>query len=464
MTARRLIVWLIFLAAAVSLYFMSDALDNRAAKTQTQRDGLITLSDPLNVQSLELSGVATPKTIRIERREKQHGWEMLTPVRCPADGVVVGQLLSAVVEGKIQRRLNDPGNLKQFGLQPPILKLVLSDRSGSKAVLWLGERSPNQEFVYASAPGVNQVWMLSPAVLAAVNRTVLDLRDKSALDFVLSQVESLELSAGKTQLSLKRVRGGADPLWKLADGSEADSEEVEDLLLKLHALRAVDILDEGIIPQRMGLEPPAGKVVLGIAGGGPKGLLLGGKVAGRDETYLRRQSGGPVLVLKSAALAPLRTVTAFQLQQRRLLRFKRDQATALTLQRGAQTLEFGKPKGVWLRTKPAGDVRSGEGVYGLVWALSELKWQKILGKNAQLGLDKPQAVITLTIQAAGKKPPAKPKQVVIKLGQVDPASRLLAVQVGGDEQVYGVKTDLLKDLPSAPAAPGKTPDGKKKDK
>ncbi|RJX34466.1 MAG: DUF4340 domain-containing protein [Desulfarculus sp.] len=461
MTPRRLIIWLIFLAAAVSLYFISDALDNRAEKTTAQHNRLVNLSDPLGVQSLELSGVATPKTIRIERRDKQHGWEMVTPVRYPADGAMVGQLLSAVVEGKIQRRIQDPGSLKQFGLLPPILKLVLTDRSGSKAVLWLGELSPNKEFAYASAPGADQVWMLSPALFEAVNRTALDLRDKRALDFVLSQVESLELAVGKTNLALKRVRGGADPLWRLADGGEADSEEVEDLLLKLHGLRAVDILDEGILPQRMGLEPPSGKVVLGLAGGGRKGLVLGGKVKERDETYLRRLAGGPVLLIKSASLDPLRAVTAFQLQQRRLLRFQRDQATALSLQRGAQTLKFARDKGGWLRSQPPGDARSGESVSSLIWSLGEIKWQKILGKGNLLGLDKPQAVITLTIQAADKKPQAKTSQMALKLGAVDPVSGLLAVQVAGDERVYGVKTDLLKGLPPAPPAPGKPPEGKK---
>lgn len=455
MTARRLIIWLLFLAVAVSLYFLSEVVDQRAEQAEAERNRLVSLSDPLNVQSLELSGTSLPKPIRIQRRDQEQGWEMVSPLRYPADGLAVGRLLSAVVEGHIQKRIENPGDWKQFGLQPPAVKLTLRDRSGGEAVLLFGELSPNKQFAYAAPPGSKQVWMVTPAVRDAVNRSRFDLRDKAVLELVVNKTDRLELSSGPKPLQLKRVRGGAEPLWQFADGTEADSEAVEDVLFKVNALRTLEFIDQGIDLKRMGLAQPSGRVVIGLQGGGQKGLALGGPVKGREETYLRRLAGGPVMVVKTKSLDFLRKVSRFQLSQRHLLRYDRDQVVALSVQRGGQVLKYAKQEDGWVRTQPPGDKKSGYSVSMLAWDLAELKWQQILGQNSILGLDKPQAVITLTLQAPGKDQAGARTSKVLKLGQVDKASGLLAAKVSGDDRVFGIKPELLKGLPQVPPAQDK---------
>ena len=447
MNPRRLIVWLLFLAVAAALWFMSEAVDQRAEEAESQTNRIVRLDDPLNVQSFEISGARVPKTIRIERRDKEHRWVITAPVKWEADGMAVGRLLSAVLEGKIAQRIKKPGGLKQFGLAPPDFKLTLTDRSGDQAVLLLGELNPEKKFTYGAVPGGKEVWMLDPQVRSAVNQTVFELRNKVVLDFVVNQVTSLNLNTGKTPLALKRIRGGAQPLWKFADDAEADSEAVEDVLFKVHGLRALDFMDEGIKPELMGLATPSGLVELGLAKGGQQGLDLGGPVPGRDETYLRRRAGGPVMVVKSASLAPLRQISRFQLSQRRLFKFDRDQAVALSVKRGGVVIKYAKEQGQWRRTQPPGDLKSGAAAALLAWDLGNLKWRKILDKNTALGLDKPQVVITLTLETKGKAGTVENK--VLRLGKVDKASGLLAVQIPGDKRIFGLKADFLSSLPRA---------------
>jgi hypothetical protein len=454
---------LLFLAVAGTLYFMSEAVDRRSQEQERESNRLVRLSDPLNVASFSISGKEIPKTIRIERRDAEHRWEMVKPVIHEADGMQVGRLLSTVLEGQIKGRIENPGDLKQFGLDPPAIKLTLIDRKGDQAVLWLGHLSPTKDFAYAAVPGGDEVWLVEPTLRGAVNRSVFELREKAVLDFVVNKVEGLELNAGKQPLKLKRLQGGAEARWQFSDGAEADTAAVEDVLFMVHGLMAVDFLDQGIHLEKMGLAEPSGGVVLAMEGGGKKGLIIGGKVSGRDERYVRRLSGGPVMVVKERSLDRLRRVTRFSLSQRRLMRFSRDAVVALRVERGGHELSYAKQGGLWRRTQPPGDEKSGEAASLLVWDLSNLKWQKILGTGGLLGLDKPAAVITLTLEKpSGQdgKTPTVQKQI-LSLGRIDKKSGLLAAKVKGDDRVFGLAADFMDNLPKLPKDDSTAPKGQK---
>ncbi|MBU1452837.1 MAG: DUF4340 domain-containing protein [Proteobacteria bacterium] len=463
MSTRRVIIWLLFLVVAVALYFFSDVVDRRSQEHEREANRLVSLADPLNVQSLSISGAEVPKAVTIERREKEHRWEMVKPVVCPADGMQVGQLLSTVLESQVISRISDPGDLKQFGLDPPAFKLTLTDRKGGKAELLVGHLSPTNEYAYATSPGAPAVWLVAPLVRGALNRSLFELRDKAVLDFVVSGVEGLELNTGGQALDLKRVRGGANPQWRFADGGEADPSVVEDLLFMMHGLMAVDFLDQGIDLEKMGLARPSGGLALAMEGGSKKGLIIGGPVTGRDERYVRRLAGGPVMVVKQSSLDRFKEMNRFKLSQRRLLRIERDDVVALSVERGGEQLKYAKQGGRWIRVQPPGDEKSGEAAGLLVWDLVNLKWQKLLGATGLAGLDKPIAVINLSI-----KPPAtqdgKAATVRVKvllLGRVDKKSGLVSAQIKGDDRVFGLNAGLLDSLPQLPAKDTKPPTGPK---
>ncbi len=459
---KVIIIWLMCLAAAVALYFFSDAVDQRSEEHERESNRLVRLSDPLNVQSMEIAGKQMPKPIRIERRDQRHLWEMTKPVACQADGMQVGRLLSAVLEGQIKGRIEKPGELGQFGLDPAALKLTLTDRKGGTAVLLMGNLSPTKEFAYAAAPGGNQVWLVEPTLRGAINRSVFELRDKAALDFVVNKVTGLDMNLGKAPLKLERTQGGAGARWQFAGGGEADTSAVEDLLFQVHGLMAMSFIDQGINREKMGLAKPAGAVVLAMEGGGKKGLVVGGRLSGRQERYVQRLSGGPVMILKQRSLDRLTQATRFSLSQRRLMRFDREAAAALSVTRGGVEFKYAKQDGVWVRTQPPGDEKSGEVASLLVWDLGNLKWQKILGDAGLLGLDNPSAVITLTLktpEAEGK--PAKVLKKTLRLGRVDKASGLLSAQVSGDDRVFGLAADFANNLPQVPPDGKKAPSGSK---
>ena len=463
MSARKIILWVLFLVVAASLWFLSDAVDRRSQEHERETNRLVSLKAPLEVVSVDIQGKDIPKPILIKRQVKQYGWEMLKPVAYPADSMQVGRLISSVLEGQRTGVIEKPGDLKQFGLDPPAIKVTLTDKEGDQAVLLVGNLSPTKEFAYAAVPASKEVWLVPPTLRGAVNRSVFELRDKMVLDFPVNKVTGLELELEGKTLKLSRVKKGDQPLWRLADGSEADAASVEDALFMVHGLMAVDFLDQGIFPEKMGLTQPWGRVRLSLEGDKATGLVIGKQVAGRSERYVRRLSGGPVMVVKQASLQRLAKVSRFSLLQRRVMRFHRDEAVALSVTRDGVDLKFAKQEGVWQRTQPPGDEKSGEAASLLVWDLGNLKWQKLLTGDGPWGLDKPSAVINLTIKPpAGKDGrEAEERVITLRLGRLDKASKLLPAQVKGDKRVFGLAADLADSLPKPPSDEATAPKGPK---
>jgi hypothetical protein len=469
---RRLIIWALLLALAAGAYYYSGSRQASDAKAKDEQARLVTaLADPLSVASLDLSGSEVPKAIHLEHRDGQQLWALTAPVQGEADSLAVGRVIGALMEARVSQRITPKGPLADFGLEPPRLAVSLTDRQGVKAEVLVGDLSPSKESLYAALPGSTEVLLLPAALRGEVARTLFDLRGKTALDFVVSQVRRVELKDGEQTLVLERAAteagapAGAEARWILAgpkDSQEASTKAVDDLLYQIHGLQATAILDEGLNLARMGLEHPGQSVTLTMEGGASLGLAVGGPVAGSQETYVRRLEGGPVLVLKNDSLARIKRQPK-DLMQRRVLLFERDQAQALSIEREGQPQLYEKKDGRWQRLQPpGGGEEAGETAGLFLWDLADLKWESLLTPQAAQGLDKPAAVITLTMAAPAGADSSAQKQT-LTVGQARPGQELVAARLEGDARIFGISPSFLGMIPSGaePAAPVEGPAGAK---
>ncbi len=465
MKPRVLIIWVALLALAAGGYFYSQRRQASVEKVKDQESRLVTaLADPLNVQTLEFNGTEAPKPMRVERRDAEHRWVLTTPVDYEADGMAVGRVIGSLLDARIKERVQPKGPLADFGLEPPRMAITLTDRQGAKSEVLLGDLSPSKEYLYAALPGAEEVLLLPASVRSEAVRTLFDLRSKSVLDYVVTDVKRVDFAAGDSSLTLTRQSAGADPKWTLPGQGEASSKAVDDLLYQIHGLQAVSILDEGINPARMGLDKPSQTITLTREDGSTLGLAVGGLTPGGEERYLRRLAGGPVLVVKNESLNRLKRQPK-DLLERRVLIFERDQVSELTVQREGNELVFQKKDGVWRRSTPPGDEKNGEAGSLFLWDLQDLKWESILPPAEAKGLDKPSAVIILTLAAPAKtQGSAQTKTFKLTLGQPPDkaagAAGLMAAKVEGDSRIFGIIPSFAKNIPALdekpvpPASPG----------
>lgn len=446
MSPRKVLAWLFVLAVAAGAYFYTARQAEEITQQQFADSKVLTLADPLHVQALELSGDDYPKTVRIERRDAEHKWQMTRPVDWTADGVRVGRLLDTLLGAHWQRRLEEQRQLAEFGLDPPRVRVRIWDRQGAVVELLVGDESPSGEFFYAAPPdGKGEVWLLPGKDRLQISLTLFDLRDKAVLDFVVANVNAIRLEnarAGQLSLELKTAEGKDQ--WFFRGGEAASAEEVRDWLFQIHGLRALDFVDSGINPAAMGLTKPVTRLTLSMKDGKKLGLEVGAKAKTGPESYLRRLGSSQVMVVKDKSLQVLDKARK-DLAYRKVWDLEREQVVALEVQGpGERKQAFAKQEGQWQRTLPPGKDEDGKAASFLVWDLSALKYEEILPAQDDYGLEPPWVKITVKERLATEK--GQVRSLSLLIGKKDDKSGLLPVRVEGDARVFGVKPELADSI------------------
>lgn len=451
MSLRKVLAWLFILAVAIGSYYYTASESDKSDQQEKAASKAISLSDPLNIEAIELSGDDYPQPVRIERRAAEHKWQMIRPVDWTADGVRVGRLLDTLLGVRWQRRLEKQENLAEFGLEPPRVKVKLWDKKGGMDELLVGDQSPSGEFFYAAPPdGKGEVWLLPGKERQQISLTLFDLRDKAALEFVVANVTGIKLErAGSPELSLEREGEGEKAKWHFIGGEPASAEDVRDWLFQIHGIRAMDFVDTGIDEKAMGLTKPSMRLTLIMGDGSRLGLLAGAKAKTGAESYVRRLAGGPVLIVKDKGLAVL-DKTGKDLAYRKVWKMEREQVVAMDIQSPAgKARSYIKDEGQWRRAQGPGKEKAETAVALLLLDLHGLKFEQLLDPKGDYGLEPPKGKIVVKEQLKDK--PDQVRVHTLNIGNALTQSGLLAVKVEGDPRIFGIKPDLLKSIPQGDA-------------
>jgi len=208
------------------------------------RDKAALSFDQAKVTSLELASAA--QTIRVEKSGDE--WKLVKPVQAPADFVsvngVLGQLQSAAMTA-LKDRPEDLKDLKQYGLDKPVVVMTLSEGASSQKLELGKEADPGS--VWARDPAKAAVFSINNGVAMELQKKVDDLRRKELFDFRPFNATRFEITRGKETRAFEKVKGtGANAVdtWKqVAPAAKAvDSSNFEGVLLDFSNLRAESFL------------------------------------------------------------------------------------------------------------------------------------------------------------------------------------------------------------------------------
>ena len=225
--------------------------------------------------------------IEIERDGEK--WRMVKPQAALADSGQVRELLGTLVNAKVADFISDaPANVSQYGLEKPHLTVsVYTGKGGAQESLLVGFRQSEQgkDGVYVRRGERVPVYTVHQYVTSGLDKSVLDLRDKTVMAFEPAAVESADVKAASGEFLLKRSAGGK---WDVIEGgksSPADVPVVERFLDELRDLRGVSIIADPMPSAApFGLDQPGVQVTLTGKDGQHIGVVKLAKVAVKQPT------------------------------------------------------------------------------------------------------------------------------------------------------------------------------------
>ena len=218
----------------------------------------------------------------------------------------------------------------------------------------------------------------------------------------VDKIDELKLTYnGETSLLRKSASG-----WTMVEPVQtgADPAEAISLAQALTNLERVRVLDENpgdLTP--FGLAQPP--IIVEFKGAGVSGSLkLGRKTPTQGEIYAQKNGEKAVFLVSSVQETSFNR-TPFDLRDKKILKFEREKADAVTLVRAGNTMTLARTGSEWKVTAPVASRSDYSAIEGLLTRLSTSNMSKLIESDAKdlakYGLDKP--VMTITVGAGSAK-------------------------------------------------------------
>jgi Domain of unknown function (DUF4340) len=194
-----------------------------------------------------------------------------------------------------------------------------------------------------------------------------------------------------------------DTTWAITApvASEADTVEISTVVSSIEALEQTRVVSEA--PESaaaFGLDPARVTVAFKVAGEGTmRRLQIGTKTPTGGDLYARVE-GSPKVFLIGGYLEDTFNKSPFQLREKSVLKFSRDEADTLAVSTGATRLAFAKTGTEWRLTAPMSAGADFAAVDAIVGRLFQARMVGLVtsdgtGNLKDYGLDQPQATITV---------------------------------------------------------------------
>ena len=211
------------------------------------------------------------------------------------------------------------------------------------------------------------------------------------------KINELRISYQAESALLKKNNSG----WKLVEPIqvEADPPEAIGVTTALNNIDIVRVVDENPSDlAQFGLANPNIIVSYKTENGGAGTLKLGNKNATQGELYAQMNDEKRVFLVNAFQESSFNK-TPFNLRDKKILKFDRDNADSLVLSKGATAMELARTGSDWKVVKPVPSRSDFAAVEGFITRLSSANMSQLIEGGdkelAKYGLDKPSMTVTV---------------------------------------------------------------------
>lgn len=282
-----------------------------------------------------------------------------------------------------------------------------------------------------------------------------------------AKIDQLRLtSSSGDRTTLKKAEG-----WKIIEPiqSSVDETEVTSVTSNLATLESTRVVEENAKDlAKYGLAEPKVEVAFKAAGDKDyRRLLVGGKTPTGGDLYAKLANDSKVLLIPAYLESSLDRST-FQMRDKSILKFEREQVNAIEVASGPASMTFTKQGDTWMLTHPYRARTDSTAIDGLLGRIGSGQMKSLAAQEAtpadlhKYGLVKPTALVTLispsgrTGLMVGTPSPtsgagATPAAPGMPPGSSEPAGEGVYAKDLSRSIVFTVDKTLADDLKKSPA-------------
>jgi len=194
-----------------------------------------------------------PVSLRIRINLINEDWRFETPIQTEGDTAKIESLINGLNALKVQEFIaSDDGNLAQYGLQTPFMRVTLEGENKRQTIL-IGNQleSATGDALYYAKMSENPTIFTIPSLLFNIlDNAQVSLRARRFVNFDPDSVSSIEISQGDTALSLQRLEVGEWQIFRREEDNgrmtahPADGKIIHGMMDKLLQLRALSFVTD----------------------------------------------------------------------------------------------------------------------------------------------------------------------------------------------------------------------------
>jgi len=372
-------------------------------------------------------------------------WIITEPVEFAADSTEIYDVLDYVTEAEAVNFFDDEAeNLSEYGLENPVITLVLTDTEGAASTLIIGDEDENGDY-YALWEGMPWIFTVSDKVKNKLTLTEESLMEKILLDYTVADVTDFTLETEHDSFVVSRTEDG----WEIEEPEElkGDKTAIDNLLFDFKDLRFDEVVEKPTDnADGYGMNDP--RISLSVVyaedeeGEDEASLIFGEE---KDEgAYVRaiRDDADFVAFVTlddPGALSP----TLFDLMDKSLLTFEPDDVERVVIDWEGDSYEIEKKKKKWEMIAPEEADVSVEMMTYLLLGISDLAYYDVMYDTTEnlepFGLDDP--VISISLFDAEDAELGE-----ILLGEEDEEHEHYPAVSSDLPMIYSVESDLVEDV------------------
>ena len=331
-------------------------------------------------------------------------WSITAPFSASADGNAASAIANSLASLEISRVVEtETTDLSLFGLTEPGFSVTFGSENNTETLL-IGDETPTGSDRYANIGGTNRVFLIASFLESTFNRSSLDLRDRSLLEFAGPDVTGLTIEQESSILRFSK----ADGAWNLVEPVRArgDFGLVEGLSGRIGSAEMIAVEAESVDGdlEPFGLDKPQMTVTVETDTGSH--VLVMGNESPAGTVYGRDASRSLVFTADAALFDELaRDINTYR--KKELFDFQPFNINGITFTRNDETYRFEKGtdnddtsdapnEQLWQQIEPDQEVVEGIAFDDFLSKLSGLRAESFLNARDNTGLDMPLATFTVT--------------------------------------------------------------------